>query len=135
MATAKHFAVHGQPEGETNVGPANYSERFMRETSMRPFEAVVKETGVGSVMAAYHEIDGIPVHANHWLLQRVLRQEWGFRGFIISDATGIIQLSALHNVAANAREAGRMAMEAGIDVEIPEAAGGIVWATGTTCKW
>jgi beta-glucosidase len=80
MATAKHFAVHGQPEGGTNTAPGNYSERIIRENFLMPFQAAVEEAHVGSVMASYNEIDGIPSHINHWLLDRMLRQEWGFRG-------------------------------------------------------
>ncbi|MGC2621513.1 MAG: glycoside hydrolase family 3 N-terminal domain-containing protein, partial [Acidobacteriaceae bacterium] len=85
MATAKHYAVHSQPEGGTNTAPGNYSERTIRENFFVPFQAVVQEANVGSVMASYNEIDGIPAHINHWLLDRVLRQEWGFQGFITSD--------------------------------------------------
>ena len=72
MATMKHFAVHGQPEGGTNTAPGNYSERVIRENFLVPFEAAVKEGRVGSVMASYNEIDGIPSHISHWLLDRVL---------------------------------------------------------------
>ena len=74
MATAKHFAVHGQPEGGTNTAPGNYSERIIRENFLIPFQAAVEEARVGSVMASYNEIDGVPSHINHWLLNRVLRQ-------------------------------------------------------------
>ena len=88
LATAKHFAVHGQPEGGTNTAPGNISERVIRETFLVPFEAAVKEAHVGSVMASYNEIDGVPSHVNHWLLDKVLRQEWGFEGFISSDDNG-----------------------------------------------
>ena len=79
IATAKHFAVHGQPEGGTNTAPGNYSERIIRENFLVPFQAAIEEAHVGSVMASYNEIDGIPSHVNPWLLNRVLRQEWGFR--------------------------------------------------------
>ena len=68
MATMKHFAVHGQPEGGTNTAPGNYSERIIRENFFVPFQAAVQEAHVGSVMASYNEIDGIPSHINHWLL-------------------------------------------------------------------
>jgi len=74
IATAKHFAAHGQPEGGTNIAPANYSERVLREFFLPSFEAAVKEAGVMSVMASYNEIDGVPSHANKWLLEKVLRQ-------------------------------------------------------------
>ena len=81
LATAKHFAVHGQPEGGTNTAPGNISERVIRETFLVPFQAAVQEAHAGSVMASYNEIDGVPSHMNHWLLDKVLRQEWGFDGF------------------------------------------------------
>jgi beta-glucosidase len=68
LATAKHFAVHGQPEGGRNTAPGNYSERVIRESFLLPFEAAVREAHVGSVMASYNEIDGIPSHVNRWLL-------------------------------------------------------------------
>ncbi len=67
MATAKHFAAHGQPEGGTNTAPANYSERVLRESFLVPFEDAVKEAHAGSVMASYNEIDGVPSHINYWL--------------------------------------------------------------------
>jgi beta-glucosidase len=70
MATAKHFAVHGQPEGGTNTAPGNYSERVIRENFLVPFQAAVRKRHVGSVMASYNEIDGVPSHVNHWLLDR-----------------------------------------------------------------
>src|SRR5436309_1104773 len=80
LATAKHFAAHGQPESRTNTAPANYSERVLRESFLVPFEAAVKEARVGSVMASYNEIDGIPSNVNLWLLDRLLRQEWRLPG-------------------------------------------------------
>ena len=92
MATAKHFAAHGQPESGTNTAPANFSERDLRETFLVPFRAAVQEAHVGSVMASYNEIDGIPNHINRWLLDRVLRQEWGFRGYVTSDGEGLQML-------------------------------------------
>jgi beta-glucosidase len=82
------------------------------------FEAAVREAGVGSVMASYNEINGIPVHANRWLLDEVLRREWGFRGFIVSDGNGITQLEMLHHVAGSRVEAARKALETGIDFEL-----------------
>jgi beta-glucosidase len=120
IATAKHFAAHGQPEGGTNIAPANYSERVLREFFLPSFEAAVKEAGVMSVMASYNEIDGVPSHANKWLLEKVLREEWGFKGYIVSDYYGIPQLESLHHVAANKPEAARLALEAGVDIELPD---------------
>jgi beta-glucosidase len=120
MATAKHFAAHGQPEGGTNIAPANYSERVIREVFLPSFEAAVKEAGIHSVMASYNEIDGVPSHASRWLLDKVLRQEWGFQGHIVSDYYGIPQLVSLHKVAADKAEAARVAIEAGVDIELPD---------------
>jgi beta-glucosidase len=120
IATAKHFAAHGQPEAGTNVGPANYSERTLREVFLPSFEAAVKEAGVMSVMASYNEIDGVPSHMNTWLLEKVLRQEWGFKGYIVADYYAIPQLQDLHHVAANKTEAAKLAIEAGVDIELPE---------------
>jgi beta-glucosidase len=120
LATAKHFAVHGQPEGGTNTAPANYSERIIRENFLVPFQTAVQEANVGSVMASYNEIDGIPSHINHWLLDRVLRQEWGFRGYITSDGDGLQMLIETHKVAANKADAARLALAAGVDYDLSD---------------
>jgi beta-glucosidase len=120
MATMKHFAVHGQPEGGTNTAPGNYSERMIRETFLVPFQAAVQEGRVGSVMASYNEIDGIPSHINHWLLGKVLRQEWGFNGFITSDGDGLQMLVNTHHVAATKADAARLAVAAGVDFDLSD---------------
>ncbi len=120
MATAKHYAAHGQPEGGTNIGPANYSERVLREYFLPSFEAAVKEANVASVMASYNEIDGVPSHASHWLLDKVLRQEWGFRGHVVSDYYGIPQMESLHHIVSDKSEAAKLAIEAGVDIELPD---------------
>ena len=73
IACAKHFSGHGEPEGGTNLAPANISERVLRETHFYPFEMAVKKANVRTVMASYNEIDGVPNHANSWLLNDVLR--------------------------------------------------------------
>lgn len=118
LATAKHFAAHGHPEAGTNSAPANFAERELRENYLTAFEAAVREAGVGSVMASYNEINGIPVHVNRWLLDEVLRKEWGFDGVLVSDGNGITQLESLHHVAASKAEAARKALAAGIDFEL-----------------
>jgi beta-glucosidase len=120
IATAKHFAAHGQPEGGTNIGPTNYSERILREVFLPSFQAAVQEAGIMSVMASYNEIDGIPAHANRWLLDKVLRQEWGFDGSIVSDYYGIPQMQSLHHIANDKAEAAKLALEAGVDIELPD---------------
>ena len=126
MATMKHFAAHGQPESGTNTAPANFSERDLRETFLVPFRAAVQEAHVGSAMASYNEIDGIPNHINHWLLDRVLRQEWGFRGYVMSDGGGLQMLVETHHVAADFAEAARKALAAGVDYDLSD---GAVYAT------
>ena len=126
MATMKHFAAHGQPESGTNTAPANFSESDLRETFLVPFRAAVQEAHVGSVMASYNEIDGIPNHVNRWLLDRVLRQEWGFRGYVTSDGGGLQMLVETHHVAADFAEAARKALAAGVDYDLSD---GSVYAT------
>ena len=118
LATAKHFAVHGQPEGGTNTAPGNYSERIIRENFLVPFQAAVEEARVGSVMASYNEIDGVPSHMNRWLLDKVLRQEWGFRGYITSDADGLDMMVTTHHVAQDNAEAARLGLAAGVDYDL-----------------
>jgi beta-glucosidase len=125
-ATMKHFAAHGQPESGTNAAPVNLSERELRETFLVPFEAAVKEAHSASVMASYNEIDGIPNHVNAWLLDKVLRQEWGFRGYVSSDGGGLQMLYQTHHVAADAAEAARKALAAGVDFDLSD---GSVYAT------
>ncbi|MGA3135305.1 MAG: CIA30 family protein [Terracidiphilus sp.] len=120
MATAKHFAVHGQPEGGTNTAPGNYSERVIRENFLVPFQTAVQEAHAGSVMASYNEIDGVPSHMNHWLLDKVLRQEWGFNGYIISDDYGIQMMASTHRVAYNTADAARLALAAGVDYDLSD---------------
>jgi beta-glucosidase len=119
MATAKHFAVHGQPEGGTNVGPGNYSERVVREYFLKPFEAAVKEGHVQTVMASYNEIDGIPSHSNKHLLDDILRHEWGFDGMVVSDYFGIRELRTVHHIVAANDVAAKLALESGVDIELP----------------
>jgi beta-glucosidase len=120
IATGKHFAGHGQPENGTNVGPVNLSERLLRETHFVPFESAVKEANLFSIMPAYHEIDGIPVHANRWILDTVLRKEWGFKGTIVSDYYAMTQTQEIHRVAKDLSEAAKQSLEAGLDVELPD---------------
>ncbi len=120
IATGKHFAGHGQPEGGTNIAPVNISEGVLRETHFQTFEAAVKEANLFSIMPAYHEIDGVPVHANRWLLDTVLRGEWGFRGTIVSDYYAMGELEKRHRVASDKSDAAKQSLEAGLDVELPD---------------
>ncbi|MCP3995539.1 MAG: glycoside hydrolase family 3 protein, partial [bacterium] len=120
LACAKHFAGHGAPEAGMNAAPLHAGERELREHHLAPFAEVVANAQVGALMAAYHEIDGIPCHANSWLLTQILRHEWGFEGMVSSDGFGVPQLVDQHRVAADAEHAARMALGAGIDCEVPE---------------
>src|SRR5207247_5888920 len=111
---------HGQPESGTNVGPAPYGERTLRDVFLYPFEVAIKEGGARSVMPSYNEVDGIPSHANRWLLHDVLRGEWGFDGVVVSDWFAIQQLVDRHGVAADPPEAARLALAATADIELPD---------------
>jgi beta-glucosidase len=119
FATLKHMTGHGQPESGTNVGPAQISERELRENFFPPFEQVVKRTGIRAVMASYNEIDGVPSHANRWLLHDVLRGEWGYTGAVVSDYYAIEQLADLHHIAKDHAAAALIALAAGVDVDLP----------------
>jgi beta-glucosidase len=119
-ATLKHLTGHGQPESGTNVGPAPISERELRENFFPPFEEVVRRTEIRAVMPSYNEIDGIPSHANKWLLTDVLRGEWGFRGAVVSDYYAIDQLAELHKVEPNREAAAIRALNAGVDSDLPD---------------
>jgi beta-glucosidase len=122
FATLKHMTGHGQPEGGTNVGPASISERTLREVFFPPFAAAVRSSHALNVMASYNEIDGIPSHANYWLLHDVLRGEMGFTGAVVSDYDGIEQLVTLHHVEPDFLHAAARAMHAGVDSDLPDGA-------------
>jgi beta-glucosidase len=120
MVTLKHFTGHGWPEGGMNVGPAHVGERELREIFFPPFEAAVKTYPVRSVMASYNEIDGIPSHANGWLLNGVLRREWGYGGAVVSDYYGIRELVTRHHLSDDIKDAAERAIKSGVDVETPD---------------
>jgi beta-glucosidase len=123
LATAKHFTAHGTPEGGRNTAPGNVSMHVLREVFLPPFKALVQEAGVGAVMASYNEVDGVPAHANRPLLVDLLRGEWGFRGLLVADYFGIAELSRRHHVVPDLGAAGRTALQAGVDLELPEPEG------------
>jgi beta-glucosidase len=125
IATLKHFAAHGQPESGMNCAPVNVSERVLRETFLQPFKDCIQKAGCISVMASYNEIDGVPSHASEWLLRDVLRKEWGFKGFVVSDYYSIWELHHRpdthgHFVAADKKEAAALAVKAGVNIELPD---------------
>ena len=123
FVTLKHMTGHGQPENGTNVGPANISERTLRENFFPPFERAVTELPVMSVMASYNEIDGIPSHASHWLLDDILRKEWGYKGLVVSDYFAIRELVTRHKMFADIKPAAARALAAGVDIETPDGEG------------
>ena len=123
IATAKHF-VHGQPENGTNTAPNDFSERTMRDTFLPPFEKAVKIARVGAIMPSYNENNGgVPSSVNGWLLQDILRKEWGFTGITNSDWFAVSQLYSNHHVARSAADAGIQAFKAGLDMETPNGVG------------
>lgn len=117
MCTAKHFAGYSVPAAGINLAPASLGEREMRTLHLYPFEKVVKEANVYSVMPSYNETDGIPAHANHHLLTDILRDEWGFEGYVFSDYGGASHLTHFHKTAADKKEAAYQAFTAGLDLE------------------
>lgn len=119
IATPKHFAGHGFSEGGRNCAPVHVSPREFREIFLFPFEAAIRKAGAYSIMNAYHDIDGVPCAASRELLTKILRFEWGFRGFVVSDYGAIEMLRTFHHVAADDKEAAVQALEAGIDIELP----------------
>jgi beta-glucosidase len=120
FATLKHMTGHGQPESGTNVGPAQIAERELRESFFPPFRALVERTGISAVMPSYNEIDGMPSHANRWLLEDVLRREWKFDGLVVSDYNAVEQLQSLHHVVPDFASAAALAVQAGVDSETPD---------------
>jgi beta-glucosidase len=119
-ATLKHMTGHGQPQAGNNIAPAPIAERELRESFFPPFRAVVERTRIAAVMPSYNEIDGIPSHANRWLLGDVLRGEWGFDGVVVSDYGAVEELDKIHHVAADLKTAAREALAAGVDSNLPD---------------
>lgn len=120
ISTLKHFAAHGQPESGNNIAPVNISERTLRETFFYPFKKAVEQGGVMSIMASYNEIDGVPSHASDWLLNKVLREDWGFEGVVVSDYYAIKELFSRHHVAEDMTSAASLALKSGVDIELPD---------------
>ncbi|WP_432155413.1 MULTISPECIES: glycoside hydrolase family 3 N-terminal domain-containing protein [unclassified Streptomyces] len=119
VATLKHFAGYASSAGARNLAPVRAGTREFADVTLPPFEMALREGGARSVMAAYTERDGVPASADPELLTRLLREEWGFTGTVVADYFGIGFLETLHRVAGSPEEAARLALEAGIDVELP----------------
>jgi beta-glucosidase len=117
VSEPKHFAGHGSPEGGTNTSPVHIGERELRSVMLKSFEPAIQDGKAMGVMAAYHEIDGIPITADPFLLKKILRQEWGFHGFVLSDLGAIQRLYTVHHVAATPEEAVCLAIKSGVDMQ------------------
>ena len=116
FATAKHFAGYGAAEAGREYNETEISQRTMRELYLPPFKAAV-DAGVASLMSAFNDISGVPASGNAWLTDTVLRREWGFTGFVVSDWTSVVELMN-HGVAGSQAEAGRRALTAGVDMDM-----------------
>ncbi|MGA9071558.1 MAG: glycoside hydrolase family 3 N-terminal domain-containing protein [Terracidiphilus sp.] len=125
IATLKHFVGHAEPESGQNCAPANVSLRVLRETFLFTFKEVLKHAGAISIMPSYNEVDGVPSHANQWLLRDVLRKEWGFKGYLVSDYYAIWELNYRpdthgHFLAEDKKKACALAVKAGVNIELPD---------------
>lgn len=117
ISTLKHFVAYGIPEGGHNGNPSNVGERDLHENFLPAFQAAV-DAGALSVMTSYNSIDGVPSTGNPELLRRILKEEWGFDGFVVSDLVSIDGLFSDHHIAKDKEDAGIIAMNAGVDVDL-----------------
>ena len=117
IAEPKHFAGHGSPEGGLNMSPVDAGEREIRSIMLKSFEPAVREGKAMGIMAAYHDIDGVPCTGNPWLLNKVLRDEWGFQGFVLSDLGAIRRLYDTHHVVDSPAQAVLLALKSGVDMQ------------------
>ena len=117
LANAKHFVAGGEPVNGLNLAPMDLSLRSLKQDHFPPFKRAV-DAGVYSFMAAHNEVNGVPAHANRFLFTEVLREEWGFEGFVVSDWMDIERLKGLHRVAETQSEAVYQAVDAGLDMHM-----------------
>ena len=115
MACVKHFALYGAGEAGRDYNTVDMSRNRMFNEYMYPYEAAVR-AGVGSVMASFNEVDGVPATANHWLMTNVLRKQWGFNGFVVTDFTGISEMVE-HGIG-NLQTVSARALNAGVDMDM-----------------
>ena len=116
-SSPKHYLAHGTPESGINIGAVHMGEREVREVMLEPFAAAVQEGKAMSIMPAYSELDGVPIHANHWAMTELLRDELCFDGYTVSDFGAVSMLCHSHHVAETPEEAAEIALKAGIDHE------------------
>ena len=118
VATLKHLAAYGVPQGGHNAANADVGTNRLMHELLPSFEMALKDGGAGAVMTAYNTIDGVPCTANHWLIEEVLRQSWGFKGVVFADLNAVNALYATHHIAADPAEAAAMALKAGVDIDL-----------------
>jgi beta-xylosidase len=119
VSTLKHFVGYSASRAGRNFGPVSAGPREVADVLLPPFEMAIRDGGARSIMHAYIEIDGVPVAANSALLTEILRDQWGFEGTVVADYFGVTFLATLHKVVATEAEAAVVALQAGIDVELP----------------
>ena len=119
LATAKHFAGYSASVGGRNLAPVHIGRRELEDVFLLPFEVAVCDAHIASVMPAYIELDGVPVHGDNNMLTQVLRERWGFEGTVVADYFGVAFLLRQHDVVASLGDAAIMALKAGLDVELP----------------
>ncbi|NUX54005.1 glycoside hydrolase family 3 N-terminal domain-containing protein [Paraburkholderia youngii] len=119
LATLKHFVGHSASEGGRNHAPVHVGPRELNDVFMLPFEMAVKLANAGSVMPAYHDVDGVPCHGDRTLLHDTLREKWGFDGLVVADYAGVDLLYSHHAVARDSASAAALAFNSGLDVELP----------------
>ena len=120
LACVKHFAAYGAPQAGRDYNTVDMSERWLREFYLPPYKAAI-DAGALSVMASFNELDGVPAHASKHLMQDILRDEWGFEGFVVSDYTGIMEMIH-HGYAKDLADAGKLSVNAGMDMDMMAAA-------------
>lgn len=123
LATLKHFAGYAASRAGRNHAPVHIGPRELHDVILPPFEMAVREGRVGSVMNSYADLDGEPPAASHRLLTEILREQWGFEGAVVADYWSVAFLESMHRAAADQPEAARLAISAGLDVELPHTGG------------
>jgi len=119
LTTPKHF-VANYGDGGRDSYPVSLSERELREVYFPPFQACIQEAGAWSVMASYNALNDVPCSSNEWLLTDILRKEWGFKGFVVSDYGSVAGIREKHGVNGTMKETAAIAVAAGLDMELPD---------------
>ncbi|GJM31581.1 MAG: glycosyl hydrolase [Saprospiraceae bacterium] len=116
LACVKHFAAYGAPQAGRDYHTVDMSERVLREVYLPPYKAAI-DAGVGTVMTSFNELDGVPATGNDFLMEQILRKEWGFEGFVVTDYTSINEMVP-HGFSKDEKQAGEQALNAGVDMDM-----------------